>query len=78
MAEHLRDEVTVSIDEIIERNLEEFLDLLDTLCRAGNEDAAPLSDISWEVVSVGTEPNTIVIAVTGSRETLTGDPNAFA
>lgn len=62
------DEVQVSIDEIIERDLEQFLDLLDELTRAGDAEAAPLGDISWEVVRLGSEPNTIVISVIGTSE----------
>jgi hypothetical protein len=63
------DTVTVSLDEIIGTDMEGFLDLIDSLVNAGAEDeAGPLSDISYEVLGIGTEPNTIILTITAQRE----------
>jgi hypothetical protein len=69
MPETIHQTVTVSVEEIIDNNMEGFLDLLDALVSAGTEYANPLSDISWEVVGLGAEPNTIEVSVIARRET---------
>lgn len=65
--ETVNDTVTVSLDEIIATDLEGFLDLLEALVNAGTDDG-PLSDISWQVVGLGAEPNTIEVSVIAQQD----------
>jgi hypothetical protein len=71
--ETVNDTVTVSLDEIIGTDLEGFLDLLETLVNAGTDDG-PLSDISYEVLGLGAESNTLVISVIAQQE-IEDDPD---
>jgi hypothetical protein len=62
------DTVTVALDEIIGTDRKGFLHLLDQLVNAGAEDTAgPLSDLTYEVLGIGSEPGTIELAVTAER-----------
>jgi hypothetical protein len=67
VTETVNDTVTISLDEIIATDLEGFLDLLDSLVNAGTE-GGPLSDISYQVVGLGTEPNTIEVSVIAQQD----------
>jgi hypothetical protein len=67
VTETVHDTVTISLDEIIATDLEGFLDLLDSLVNAGTE-GGPLSDISYQVVGLGTEPNTIEVSVIAQQD----------
>ena len=63
-------EIIVSLNEIINSDREEFLDLLEELFFADDskEDRTSLKDISYEVLSIGQEKNTIVLCVTAHIE----------
>lgn len=56
-------EVTVHISEIINNDLEGFLDLLSELA----VESTSLMDISYNVIGLGKEPNTLKIKVTGDK-----------
>lgn len=69
--------VAVSLDEMIDSNLEHFLDLLDLLQRAefgdqenlGGYEYGPLGDISYELVDIyDNEVGCVVLVVSGYRE----------
>ena len=63
--------VGVSLNELIDHNLEGFLDLLEALCQNGNQDTATddsylLEDISYE--AVGVKDGLIEIKVVANKQ----------
>ena len=73
-SDHITRTVTVSLSEIIDRNFEGFLDLLEELCldqeakQEGWHYWYYLSDICYQVISVN-EDSTLNIAVSANIET---------
>jgi hypothetical protein len=67
------DTITVSLHEIIDTDFEGFLDLIEQLVTAGDENPNPLFDISYEVVGVGEETDTIQLAVFAQQLPATED-----